>query len=208
MSDYAASGGYYLAMACDTIVAQPNTITGSIGIFSILFDLSSFLGDKIGVTTEEVRTGNFGNMFTVTRPLTEIEKSIWQKQTNEVYETFTSKAAAGRNMNQDDIKKIASGRVWTGSQAKGNGLADVLGGFRDAIKIAAQKGEVAEDYKLRYYPAPKSFLERLTGSWEESAEAYTLKNQLGEYYVWYKQWLGVKTYQGTQARMPVEFTLR
>lgn len=208
MSDYAASGGYYLAMACDTIVAQPNTITGSIGIFSILFDLSSFLDNKIGLTTEEVKTGEFGQMFTMTRPLTEMEKSIWQKQTEEVYETFTGKAALGRNMSQDDIKRIASGRVWTGSQAKNNGLVDILGGFDDAINIAAQQGGIADDYKLRYYPSPKNFLERLTGGWEESAKSKNLRTELGDYYAWYVKWLGVKKYQGTQARMPFDFILK
>jgi len=208
MSDYAASGGYYLAMACDTIVAQPNTITGSIGIFSILFDLSSFLDNKIGLTSEEVKTGEFGQMFTVTRPLTEAEKSIWQNQTEEVYETFTGKAALGRNMSQDDIKRIASGRVWTGSQAKNNGLVDVLGGFETAVTIAAQQGGVTDDYKLRYYPAQKNFLERLTGEWEENMKTKNLRTELGDYYAWYVQWLGVKNYQGTQARMPFDFILK
>ena len=208
MSDYAASGGYYLAMACDTIVAQPNTITGSIGIFSILFDLSSFLDDKIGVTSEEVKTGRFGQMFTMTRPLTEIEKSIWQKQTEDVYETFTRKASEGRKMSQDEIKKIASGRVWTGSQAKSNGLVDVLGGFDDAVRIAADQANVSDDFKLRYYPVQKNFLERLAGGWEEETKTRMLKKELGNYYAGYQQWLGVKDYQGTQARMPFEFVLR
>ena len=110
MSDYAASGGYYLAMACDTIVAQPVTITGSIGVFSVLFDLSQFLGNKIGITTEAVKTGEVGELITVTRPLTDLEKSIWQSQTDEVYDIFTRKAAEGRNMSQEAIKQVASGR--------------------------------------------------------------------------------------------------
>jgi protease-4 len=84
MSDYAASGGYYLAMACDTIVAQPHTITGSIGIFSVLFDASGFLNNKIGITTEEIKTGEVGDMFTMSRPLTSLEKNIWQTRTEEV----------------------------------------------------------------------------------------------------------------------------
>lgn len=208
MSDYAASGGYYLAMACDTIVAQPTTITGSIGIFSVLFDLSNFLGNKIGITTEEVKTGEVGGLVTFTRPLTDLEKSIWQKQTDEIYETFTRKASEGRGMSQDDIKKIASGRVWTGTQAKDNGLVDVLGGYNDAIRIAAAKAGVSADYKLRYYPQPRSFLERLTGGWEEEVRTRALQSEMGEVYPFYRKWEQIRHYQGVQARFPFELEIR
>jgi len=208
MGDYAASGGYYLAMGCDTIVARPTTVTGSIGIFSVLFDLSSFLGNKIGITSEEVKTGEIGNLVTFTRTLTDREKALWQNQTNAIYETFTRKAAEGRSMSQDDLKKIASGRVWTGAQAKDNGLADVLGGFDDAVKIAAAKAGIGDDYKLRYYPRPRPFLQRIFGDMEENAKASSLRTELGEYYPWYQQWNRVKHYQGVQARMGVEFQIR
>ena len=205
MSDYAASGGYYLAMACDTIVAQPTTITGSIGVFAVLFDLSQFLGNKIGITSEEVKTGEIGELMTVTRSLTEVEKGIWQKQTEEIYETFTQKAAEGRDMTQEDIKKIASGRVWTGAQAKDNGLVDMLGSFEDAIAVAAKAGKVGEDYKVKYYPRQKPLLEKLMGDLEENIETKAIRQELGEYYPWYKQWKKVKNHQGVQARMPIEF---
>jgi protease-4 len=208
MSDYAASGGYYLSMACDTIVAQPTTITGSIGIFSVLFDLSAFLGNKIGITSEEVKTGEIGDMVTVMRPLTEMEKNIWQKKTEDIYETFTGKAAKGRKMSQEDIKKIASGRVWTGEQAKANGLVDILGGFNDAIKIAAKAARLGEDYKLKYYPHQKTFLEKLMGDFEQDTKAAILKNELGEYYPWFQQWQRVKRYQGVQARLPWELKIQ
>ena len=207
MSDYAASGGYYLAMGCDTIVAQPTTITGSIGVFSVLFDLSQFMDDKLGITSEEVKTGNVGEMATVLRPLTDLEKNIWQKQTDEVYETFTGKAAEGRSMKIEDLKKIASGRVWTGLQAKDNGLVDVLGSFDDAVKLAAQKAGVGTDYKLRFYPKQKPLLERLMGDLEQNARTAASKAELGEYYTWFRQWQRVKDYQGVQARMPFEFEI-
>ncbi len=205
MGDYAASGGYYIAMACDTIVAQPNTITGSIGVFSILFDLSDFLGDKIGITSEEVKTGEVGELYSVTRPLTEFEKNILQTQTNEIYEIFTRKAAEGRKMSQDDIKKIASGRVWTGSQAKENGLVDVLGGFEDAVKIAATKAGVAGNYSLQFYPQQKTILGKLFEDLEEETQTRILKDQMGEYYPMYREWNRIKNYQGTQTRMPIQF---
>lgn len=208
MGDYAASGGYYLAMACDTIVARPTTITGSIGVFSVLFDLSHFLDNKIGITSEEVKTGEIGELITVTRSLTETEKSIWQKQTDKIYDTFTRKAAEGRGMSQEEIKKIASGRVWTGVQAKDNGLADVIGGFDDAVSIAAEKAGIGDDYRLRYYPQPRPLLDRFMGTVEDEVRVTMMKKQLGEQYGWYQQWERIRMYQGVQARIPVEFKVR
>ncbi len=208
MGDYAASGGYYLAMACDTIVAQPTTITGSIGVFSVLFDMSKFLDRKIGITFEEVKTGEVGELVTVTRTLTEAEKAMWQRQTDNIYETFTRKAAEARRMSQVDLKKIASGRVWTGEQASGNGLADMLGSFDDAVKLAAEKAGVGEDYRLKYYPQPKPFLERLMGTTENEVRAFFIKRELGEQYDWYRSLEKVKNFQGTQARMPIPFQVR
>lgn len=204
MSDYAASGGYYLSMGCDTIVAQPHTITGSIGIFGIMFDLSDFLGDKLGITFDEVRTGQFGDTYTVTRPLTETEKSFIQKNLNDYYNTFTSKAAEGRNVAHEQIQQVASGRVWTGQQALERKLVDVLGGFNDAVKIAAEKAGVADDYKLKFYPAPKNFFEELMMNLEENAEAKAIRAELGEMYTWYQHINRLKQYQGPQARMPFE----
>jgi protease-4 len=207
MSDYAASGGYYIAMGCDTIVAQPSTITGSIGIFGMMFDMSDFLRNKIGITFDEVRTGEYGDMITFTRPLTEAEKRFWQRDLEEHYETFTGKAAEGRNMNIDDLKKVASGRVWTGDQALKNKLVDVLGGFNDAIKIAARKAKIEDDYKIKYYPRQKPFFEQLVSQLEENTKINTLKAELGEFYPWYNQIKQIQTYQGAQARMPFELKI-
>jgi protease-4 len=208
MGDYAASGGYYIAMGCDTIVAQPNTITGSIGVFSVLFDLSSFLDNKIGITFDQVKTGEVGELATVTRPLTAPEKAIWQKSTNRVYETFTRKAAEGRNMPVDQLRKVASGRVWTGTQAKERGLVDVIGSFDDAIKIAAEKAGVSNDYKVKYYPKYKSFFEQWMADMEENSKTKALKTELGIHYKTYQQVQKLKLYQGAQARLPFEMQLQ
>jgi protease IV len=207
MGDLAASGGYYLAMGCDTIVAQGHTITGSIGIFSVLFDASGLLNNKLGITTDEVKTGKYGELITISRPLTDIEKNIWQRRTEEIYETFTSKAAAGRGMDVSELKKIASGRVWTGLQAKENGLVDLLGSYEDAVVIAAEKAGIADDYRVKQYPVQKSFFEQLMGQLEGNARTNSLKEELGTHYQLYKQWLQIKSYQGTQARMPMEFRI-
>jgi len=209
MSDYAASGGYYMAMGCDTIVAQPHTITGSIGVFSVLYDASGFLANKIGITSEELKTGEIGELITVTRPLSEAEKAIWQTRTEEVYETFTSKAAEGRMMSVENIKKVASGRVWTGAQAKERGLVDVLGTFEDAVSIAAEAGKVKDDFRIRYYPQYKpTIFEQLLDQFEEDAEVKSMKKQLGEHFYLYQQLKRIKSYEGTQARLPFEMIIQ
>ncbi len=208
MSDYAASGGYYLAMGCDTIVAQPTTITGSIGVFSVLFDISSFLDNKIGITFDEVKTGEVGELVTVTRPLTQVERAVWQKKTEEIYNSFTAKAAEGRNMSVEDLRKVASGRVWTGAQAKERGLVDVLGNFEDAVQIAAKKAGVGQDYRIRYYPKQKTFIQE----WLTEAEDYTntqiLKGELGDQYPVYLRLKNLKNYQGSQMRLPFEMKIQ
>lgn len=207
MSDYAASGGYYMAMGCDTIVAQPHTITGSIGIFGMMFDASGFLGNKLGITFDEVRTGKYGDMYTITRPLTEGERNYWQRNLDEHYNTFTSKAADGRDMPQEELLKVASGRVWTGAQARERNLVDIVGGFDDAVRIAAEAAGVADDYRVKYFPQPKTFLEQWLERTEEEASVKAMRAQLGDFYHYYEQLQKVKTFQGEQARMPFELRL-
>ncbi len=208
MSDVAASGGYYLAMACDSIVAQPTTITGSIGIFSVLFDISGMTGNKLGITADEVRTGEVGDLSPFSmRPLTDMERNIWQKRTEEIYDVFTSKAAHGRGMPQDEIRKIASGRVWTGLQAKDNGLVDVLGTFQDAVNIAAAKAGIGNDYSVRYYPRPKSQWEQLL-TWGDDNEADAVKGLSPELAGLYLRWLRLRSLAGNQAMMPFELEIR
>jgi len=209
MSDYAASGGYYMAMGCDTIVAQPHTITGSIGVFSVLYDASGFLNNKLGITSEELKTGEIGELITISRPLSDAEKAIWQRRTEEVYEAFTTKAAEGRKMSVENIKSVASGRVWTGVQAKERGLVDVLGSFEDAVSIAANAAGVQDDYKVRFYPQyTPGIFEQFVADKFDDAQVSALKEQLGEHYYLYQQWKNVKTYQGTQARMPFEMKIQ
>jgi protease-4 len=207
MSDYAASGGYYLAMACDTIVAQPNTITGSIGIFGMLFNLENFLENKIGITHDEVQTGDYSGMMTVTRGLTDSEKAIIQNNVDKNYETFVSKAAQGRGMTYEALKAVASGRVWTGSQAKDNGLIDILGSYDDAINIAAEKAGISADYKVRYYPERKPFLEKIISDFENEAHSSMIKSELGEFYPYFNKAKKLNELRGIQARIPFEMEI-
>ena len=208
MSNYGASGGYYLAMAADTIVAQPTTLTGSIGIFGMIFNLSDFMANKLGITTDRESTGTYSNIYTATRALTKSEIAIIQNSVNEGYESFTSKAAAGRDMPLEDLKAIASGRVWTGLQAKENGLIDVLGGLDTAIEIAAAKAGIEDDYKLRYYPVKKSSLEELIDELSGTTKAKMIKSELGEFYPYIDLLEKVKNMRGVQARIPFEIDIR
>ena len=157
----AASGGYYIAMPADTIIAQPNTITGSIGIFGMWFNFGEFLKNKVGITHDVVKTGEYSDIYTVTRPLRDAERAIIQRGVNEGYEVFTQKAADARGMTQDELKSIASGRVWSGEQALDNGLVDQLGDFNDAVELAAQMADIEYDYMLAFYPKQKPFIEEI-----------------------------------------------
>jgi protease IV len=174
----------------------------------VLFDASGLLNNKLGITFEEVKTGEYGDMITISRPLTDAEKNVWQTRTEEIYETFTRKAAAGRNMTQDDIKQVASGRVWTGTQAKERKLVDVLGGYNDAIDIAAKAAGIASDYKVRLYPRQKPFFEEFMEGIEDNARVSAMKDELGSNYIYYKYWQEVKNCNGVQARMPFELVIQ
>jgi protease-4 len=208
MSDVAASGGYYMAMACDTIVAQPNTITGSIGIFGMIPNVKGFLNDKLGITTETVETGELSNIFKVTAPLNEFERSIIQNAIEEGYESFTRKAAEGRNMSVEALREVASGRVWSGIEAKDRNLVDVLGSFDDAIQIAATKAGLEEgNYRLRYYPEQKSFMEQIIEKLEGDVEARLMGNQLGDFAPYVKQLKELKQYTGIQTRIPYDLLI-
>ncbi|HLT71338.1 MAG TPA: signal peptide peptidase SppA [Cyclobacteriaceae bacterium] len=207
MGDYAASGGYYIAMACDTIVAQPQTVTGSIGIFGMMFDMSNFFDHKLGITFEEVKTGESGELFTFTRPLTQAEKEYWQKTLDENYEEFLEKAAQGRRMDKEEIRSLAAGRVWTGEEAVANGLVDVLGGFDEAVALATKAAGVEDDYRLRFYPERKSILELWLSRAKEEARADAMKSEMGELHHWYGQLKQLSEFQGAQARLPFKLTL-
>ena len=154
MSDVAASGGYFIACPGDTIIADPGTITGSIGVVSGKFNLSG-LYKKIGFSTQILKRGEHSDFYTTFRGFTEEEKNIVKRQTMEFYNDFVNKVADGRNKSFEDIDKIARGRVWTGNQAKANGLVDELGGLKQAIEIARMKAGIKEKSLVEIVTLPK-----------------------------------------------------
>src|ERR1700727_2661334 len=138
MGDVAASCGDYISCAADSIIAEPNTITSSIGIFAILPNMQKFFNDKLGITFDGVTTGKYADLGDVSRPLTPEERAILQNQVNRGYDEFTKAVADGRHKTQAYINSIGQGRVWTGTQAIQNGLVDRLGNINDAIGCAAR----------------------------------------------------------------------
>jgi protease-4 len=216
MSDVAASGGYYIAMACDTIVAHPNTITGSIGVFGVLPNVQPLLADKLGITVDRVTTGKFSDLPTITRALSPYEKQQLQLEVNDIYADFTSKAALGRHMPVERLRRIASGRVWSGSEGKQIGLVDVLGSYEDALKIAGARAHLKDgDYQVQRLPRQKSavekFFSRFTGGDEDeqaAAEAHLLQAKLGPLYPAVRQYQQLMQMRGVQARLPYELEIK
>lgn len=208
MSDMAASGGYYMAMGCDTIVAHPNTITGSIGVFGIIPNMGGFLNEHLGITVDQVSTGKYSDLPTLTRPMTEFEQEVVQREINAIYETFTSKAAQGRNMTQDKLKEIASGRVWSGVEAKERNLIDEFGGLERAIEIAAAKAGIKDDYRVTELPRRKSFFDEMFGDMESQVKEQTIKAEMGQFYPMYKMYKKVEQLQGIQTRIPYDLSIQ
>jgi protease-4 len=186
MGDVAASGGYYISCAADSIYAEPNTITGSIGIFAILPNMQKLFNDKLGVTFDGVKTGQYADLGNTSRPLTPAERAILQNQINHGYDDFTKAVAAGRHKTQAYINSIGQGRVWTGEQALKIGLVDRLGNIDDAVRSAAKKANL-KDYRLVAYPEQKSVLNKLGESFSTEMKIKMLKSELGENYKTYEQ---------------------
>lgn len=166
MGDYAASGGYYMSAGANRIFADEKTITGSIGVFSVIPNVKE-LTDKLGVSYEVVSTNDKDNTLTLLRPLSPEEKQVMQTHVNEVYETFLKRCMDGRKMSREAIEEVAEGRVWCGADALSIGLVDEIGTLQDAIEYAAKLTKVEDNYGVDYYPRPKNVWEQ----WMEITDA-------------------------------------
>ena len=171
MASTAASGGYYIAMGADTVIASPLTITGSIGVISMKYNVSELATEKLGITFDEVKSHMNADWLSFTRPFTQDQADRFQDFNSATYEVFLGVVAQNRKMSRDEVDAVAQGRVWTGIDAKANGLVDVLGGYDDAIRIASEMAGISE-YSLVEYPVQKTFLERFTSSSQTIASMY------------------------------------
>lgn len=207
MGDLAASGGYYIACAADSIFAQPNTITGSIGVFGIIPNMQKFFNNKLGITFDGVKTSRFADLGTVSRPLTDTEKMIYQNEVNKTYDSFTRKVAEGRKKSQAYIDSIGQGRVWSGQEALANGLVDKLGNIGDAIKSAARKANI-KNYKIVSYPAQVDPLKSLFDHSTDKVKTYFVKRELGDNYLYYDQLKSALNMTGVQTRIPYNIIIK
>jgi len=209
MGDVAASGGYYISCAADSIFAQPNTITGSIGVFGIIPNLQNFLNDKLGVTFDIVKTGKFADLATMSRPLTMEERNIIQQEINRIYFTFTSKVAEGRSKERSYIDSVGQGRVWSGEQAVQLGLVDRLGSIEDAIKAAAHKANLKEkEYKVVNYPSLSDPIKKLLTNAADNIRIWYTKQELKAAYPYYQQGKQILDQTGIQARLPYTLSIQ
>lgn len=208
MGDVAASGGYYISCAADKIYAQPNTITGSIGVFGIIPNIGPMMKEKLGVTFDRVQT-NYHSVMTINKALTEDEKRIIQQGVDDIYSDFTQKVADGRpSLEQPDVDSIGQGRVWAGTDALRIGLVDELGGINDAIAYAAEKANIKiDDVKLEVYPKQEEdqLMEFLEAFDSEGAE--TKINLRTKYESFLTTVEKVSSMRGVQARLPFEIVV-
>jgi protease-4 len=207
MGDYAASGGYYMAMGCDTIFSNPTTLTGSIGIFGLLVNTQELMNNKLGITFDGVESHDHSDFPSVVHEMEEAEKMMIQNSVERGYEKFTSKAAEGRRMKLDSLKLLAGGRVWTGSQAKENGLVDIIGTLEDAIELAAEKVDISEDFSVRYYPAPKSDIELIIDRMMDQSSVQ-MEKKLGLLAPYIKEINALTERDKIQAKIPFDLEIK
>ena len=207
MGDYAASGGYYMSCMADTIVAEPTTLTGSIGVFGMIPNLKE-LSEKVGLTFDVVKTNKFADLGVIMRPFNQDEKALIQMSIAQSYDTFISRCAEGRHMTKEAIEKVGEGRVWTGEMAKELGLVDVLGGIDTALEIAVRKAGI-EGYTVVSYPAKQDLLSSLLDTKPTNyVESQILKSKLGEYYQLFGMLKNLKERSMIQARIPFELNIK
>ena len=205
MGDVAASGGYYIASAAHKIVAQPTTITGSIGIFATIPNISK-LEEKLGLKFDGVQTNKMADFLNPNRAVTKQEKAMLQSYVERGYDTFLQRCADGRGMTKEQIDAIGQGRVWTGEKAQELGLVDMLGYTEDAIFEANVLSGI-EDYIIEEYPKPEPLFESLFESLNSQTKSLIMQARYGEYYQLYQYAERIKGLQGLQARMPFDLEI-
>jgi protease-4 len=206
MGDYAASGGYYVSCMADMIVAQPNTITGSIGIFGVIPNIKG-LNEKIGLSYDGIKTNKMSDAITVNRAFTSEERDLMQNYVNRGYELFVKRCADGRKLTENQIKAVAEGRVWTGEDALKIGLVDKIGGLNDAIILAVERAKLTT-YNIKEFPAKEDFATKFMKSFGKDIEVRFIKAQLGEQYKLFKQLRNVDKINGIQARMSYDLIIQ
>lgn len=198
--DVAASGGYWISCKADKIIAQPNTITGSIGVFGVWPNFQGFFNNKLGMTFDNVSTNENAGFPSINRPMTDYEKEYMQEFINDIYSQFLTYVSESRGMTEEEVDEIAQGRVWSGSDALEIGLIDDFGGLQDAIDLAAEMAGV-EKYKIKDLPEQKSLMDQIMEELFNARTTSLMKKELGEHYKTYEKVKEISHIHGIQARM-------
>ena len=206
MGDYAASGGYYIAAAADTIMADYTTITGSIGIFGAVPNAQKLIKDKMRITEDWVNTNKNSNFLSVTRPMTKFEKDYFQRYIEIGYDTFISRVAEGRNMTKAQVDSIGQGRVWSSENAMKNGLIDLYGGIGDAVKLAAKNAGLKR-YRIVNFPKIKNPVEQFLNEFYGNVSFEILKSKIGSQFKLYEEMNRLSQMKGLYARMPFDLEI-
>lgn len=211
MGSYAASGGYWISVYSDRIFAEASTITGSIGVFGVLFDVKKLAND-FGVTFDSVKTGQFADTFTISRPKTAAEMAMIQRAVDWIYGEFVGKVAEARKLDPKFVEEIAQGRVWSGAEGKTLGLVDELGGLQDALRYAAAKAELGDNFRVVEFPRKKELAEVITELLNGFQQVRTGSGVAGQVLDRIETELNsLRTFndpQGIYARMPLELNLQ
>lgn len=206
MGDVAASGGYYIAAAANTIMADRTTITGSIGIFGMIPNVQKLMTDKLGITTDVVMTNEHSDMISLIRPMSKFERDLMQQTIEEGYDTFISRVADGRKIEKSAVDAIGQGRVWAAPNAKEIKLIDAYGGLNDAIELAKKMAKL-DNFRIINLPKLKDPFTELLKEFSSSAKAGFMKDELGENYKYYEQMRGLLSQKGILARMPYDIDI-
>lgn len=208
MGSVAASGGYYIAAPADVIVAEPNTITGSIGVFGLMINAKELLNNKLGINVETVKFGEYADLGSIDRPLTSAERAIIQRGVDRIYDDFITKVAEGRKLNKEQVDSIAQGRVWAAIDAKKIGLVDEFGGLDKAIAIAKTKAKIT-DCRIINFPEMKDPIETLISDMSGQANIFLTKKSLtAEQFKLYTDFEKIMHYRGIQARMSFDVNVQ
>lgn len=206
LGDVAASGGYYIVSPADTIMANENTLTGSIGVFGLFFNSKEFLNDKLGIHVDVAKTHKFADLGTPFRAMKNEERQIIKDEIVQTYETFINHVAEGRNMTPEEVDEIGQGRVWSGEDAEEIGLIDLHGGLQEAVNLAAEKADL-EKYRTIGLPELKDPFEQLMKEFTGNVKTSILKNEMGDSYRFYREFEEIKDMQGIQARIPYKIEI-
>jgi protease-4 len=204
--DVAASGGYYIAVPADTIIAGKNTITGSIGIWGVFINIKEFLNKKLGITMDIEKTNKYSDFISGYRPISAKEREILQKHVDEIYDTFVAHVSEGRDMTYEQVDKIGDGRVWSGIDAKEIGLIDLHGGLTAAIDIAVKRTKL-DKYRIVELPKPEDPIQQLIKELTGEISTVLIRKEIGQHYKYYKFLKEAVNIGGVQARMPFEIEI-